>query len=171
SSATSLRWRANIELAYASASVARYHLHQFLEDIKRFKQPGYVPPGVGAAGRDVVGFQILAVAGPIRSTAPASGSERGGAVVISDADGLEPALPVDQPGNKGLKEMLSVADHTTARTLADMRGQAERALEVVAHNHPRTPWATMAETLKSHLGYYDPHAIYRGPWTQGQSTN
>ncbi|MCW8129138.1 MAG: VWA domain-containing protein [Planctomycetota bacterium] len=139
-----LRWRANLELAYASASVARFHLNQYLADLARFKDPQYVPPGPATG---VYGYTIQ---------------------VHSDAN-LNPAdLPTADAD--GFREMLAVAPHAPAKTLEQMRKQAETALDVVIANHADTPWAAMATLLKVGMGKYEPEVIMIGPWSHSSGS-
>jgi len=130
-----LRWRANLELAYASASVARFHLQQILADFERFKDPNYELPG---AKGEVYGYKLNCIP-----------SARNGVDTLSGT-----------PDAQGFYDMLDSSRHTLARTLDQMRTQAECALSVVQANHKDTPWASMAAQLKQMLGSYEPEVLW-----------
>jgi len=137
-----LRWRANLELAYASASVARFHLHQIVADFARFKNPNYELPG---AGENLFGYLLDCNSDGTFGTDVLSGT----------------------PDAQGFYDMLDAAEYSKALTLDQMRTQVECALAVVIANHLDTPWSNMANNLKHMLGSYEPRAIRLGDWAHG----
>lgn len=145
-----LRWRANLELALASALVARYHANQFLADIERFKKPDFWPD----PQNDVCQFNIKIVA----DRKP-----------LFDDELKKEGYQIS--GVAGMSELIDVGKLLGDELPEDVKGmriQAEKALKVVMHNHPETPWAAMARKLFKKLGHYDVFINPCGNW--GNST-
>ncbi|MGE4158250.1 MAG: vWA domain-containing protein [Planctomycetota bacterium] len=153
-----LRWRANIELAFASALVARYHLHQFKLDVERFKGSTFWPD----PQKDVCQWNIKIVADGKSAT------ELPKLEIYSVSNTPEGQGDTEQAGD--MVSMLTYVPNTNASTHEERRKQAEIALLVVMKNHPKTPWATMAAKLLAELGSYDIFINPCGNWGNSSTT-
>jgi hypothetical protein len=141
-----LRWRANLELAYANALVAYYHLNQFEADYRRFSSNTYV-------------FTTLF---PIANPKMAAGYK-----IICVNDNKDLYDGITESATDKLHKMLDHADYRKIKSTEDLRKAAEAALKVVAANHPDTPWAVMAAKTKETLGHYEIRSMPVGAWTRG----
>ena len=143
-----LRWRANLELAYANCLVAYFHLLQFEQDFVRFSRDDYV-------------FQPLFPTPDPKNTA--------GWKIVCIPDGKQLYTALAGPFEGKRYRMLDHADHKKIKSLEALRTSAEAALKVVMYNHPETPWAALATKTLSRMGHYEVRSMPVGAWSSGKT--
>jgi len=145
----SLRWRANIELDYALALTARYHMMEYLIAHDKMLSTNTVHTSIG--------FTVNFL--PHRNTIDEWDPTviKGHQHYLSRADTDAESKDTSKMAHI-VTEVLAanaISRNDEKFTIEMARIEAERALTITIHNHLNTPWAVLGDEVKRNLGKFD----------------